>query len=43
VLSEGVIRGREPKATMIIMDSKREKNTDTTGEKGYEGGKRHQG
>jgi hypothetical protein len=24
---------------MIIIDSKREKNTDTVGEKGYEGGK----
>jgi hypothetical protein len=34
VLSEGVIRGREAKTTMIIMDSKRVKGSDTTEEKG---------
>jgi hypothetical protein len=37
------MRGREAKTTMIIKDSKREKNTDTAGEKGYDGGKKLQG
>jgi transposase len=43
VLSERVISGREPKTTMIIMDSKSVKNTDTACEKGYDGGKKLQG
>jgi transposase len=45
VLSERVIHGREPKTTMIIMDSKSVKNTGTACEKGYDGGKnfRHKG
>jgi hypothetical protein len=42
VLSERVICGREPKTTMIIMDSKSVKNTDTACEKGYDGGKKLQ-
>jgi transposase len=41
-LSERVIRGRKPKTTMIIMDSKSVKNTDTACEKGYDAGKKLQ-
>jgi transposase len=45
VLSERVLCGREPKTSMVIIDSKRVKNTDTAGEKGYDAGKnfRHKG
>jgi transposase len=43
VVSERVICGREAKTTMVIMDSKSVKNTDTAGEKGYEGGKKLRG
>jgi hypothetical protein len=39
VLSERVMRGREPKTTMVIMDSKSVKNTDTSEEKGHDGEK----
>jgi transposase len=45
VLSGRVISGREPKTTMIIMNSKSVKNTGTACEKGYDEGKnfRHKG
>jgi transposase len=42
VLSGRVIHGREPKTTMIIIDSKSVKNTGTACEKGYDAGKRLQ-
>lgn len=42
VESERVINGREQKTTMIIVDSKSVKNTDTAEEKGFEAGKKHQ-
>lgn len=32
--------GREPKTTMVIVDSKTIDNTDTASEKGYDGGKK---
>jgi hypothetical protein len=41
VKSERVINGRQPKTTMIIVDSKSIKNTDTAEEKGYDGGKKN--
>lgn len=40
VASERIIHGREPQTTMVIMDSKSVKNTDTAEEKGYDGGKK---
>jgi transposase len=40
VLSGRVIRGREAKTSMIVVDSKSIKNTDTAGEKGYDAGKK---
>jgi len=43
VLSERVIRGREPKPTMTIVDSKSVKNAFTAEEKGYDGGKKNIG
>jgi transposase len=43
VLSERVICRREAKTTMVIMDSQSVKNTDTTGEKGYDAGKKVRG
>jgi hypothetical protein len=43
ILSRRVICGREPKTTMVIIDSKSIKNTDTAEEKGYDGGKKLQG
>jgi transposase len=43
VESERIIRGRESmKTTMIIVDSKSVKNTDTAEEKGFDAGKKHQ-
>ena len=41
VQSERVINGRQPKTTMVIVDSKSVKNTDTADEKGYDGGKKN--
>lgn len=35
--------GREPKTTMVIVDSKTIDNTDTASEKGYDGGKKLSG
>ena len=43
VASERVINGRQPKTSMIIVDSKSIKNTDTAEEKGYDGGKKNIG
>ena len=43
VVSERVINGRPPKTSMIIVDSKSIKNTDTAEEKGYDGGKKNIG
>ena len=43
VKSERIIKGRAPKTTMIIVDSKSIKNTDTADEKGYDGGKKNIG
>jgi hypothetical protein len=43
VLSRRVICGREPKATMAIIDSKSIINADTSEEKGYDAGKKLQG
>jgi len=43
VESERIIHGRESmKTTMIIVDSKSVKNTDTAEEKGFDAGKKHQ-
>ena len=43
VENERVIQGREStKTTMIIVDSKSVKNTDTAEEKGFDAGKKHQ-
>lgn len=42
VQSERIIKGRNPDTTMIIVDSKSVKNTDTAGEKGYDAGKKLQ-
>jgi transposase len=39
VISERVIKGREAKTSMIIVDSKSIKNTDLAEEKGYDAGK----
>jgi transposase len=43
VISERIINGRQPKTTMVIIDSKSIKNTDTAEEKGYDGGKKNIG
>jgi transposase len=43
VISERIINGRNPKTSMIIVDSKSIKNTDTAEEKGYDGGKKISG
>jgi len=43
VLSERVIKGREAKPTMTIVDSKSIKNAFTAEEKGYDGGKKSGG
>ena len=43
VLSERVIKGRQPKPTMTIVDSKSVKNAFTAEEKGYDGGKKNIG
>jgi hypothetical protein len=40
VISERVIKGREDKTSMIIVDSKSIKNTDLAEEKGYDAGKK---
>jgi transposase len=40
VESERCINGRVPQTTMIIVDSKSVKNTDTAEEKGYDAGKK---
>jgi len=40
VESERVINGRDQQTTMIIVDSKSVKNTDTAEEKGYDAGKK---
>ena len=40
VMSERVIKGRAPKTSMIINDSKSIKNADTALEKGYDAGKK---
>ena len=42
VESERCINGRDPKTTMIIVDSKSIKNTDTAETKGYDAGKKLQ-
>jgi transposase len=42
VVSERVIHGRESGTSMVIIDSKSVKNTDTAGEKGYDAGKKLQ-
>ena len=42
VESERVIHGREQQTTMLIVDSKSVKNTDTAEEKGYDAGKKRQ-
>ena len=41
VMSERIICGRQPEATMSILDSKSVKNTFTAEEKGYDGGKKN--
>jgi len=41
VESERIINGRNPETSMIIVDSKSIKNTDTAEEKGYDGGKKN--
>jgi transposase len=41
VESERIIKGRLPETSMIIVDSKSIKNTDTADEKGYDGGKKN--
>lgn len=41
--SERIINGRKTGTTMIIVDSKSIKNTDTAEEKGYDGGKKNIG
>jgi transposase len=43
VESERVINGRAPKTTMLIVDSKSVKNTDTAESKGFGAGKKLQG
>lgn len=43
VKSERIIKGRKPETTMIIVDSKSIKNTNTAEEKGYDGGKKVSG
>ena len=43
VESERIIKGRDPETSMIIVDSKSIKNTDTADEKGYDGGKKNIG
>jgi len=40
VVSERIINGREPQTSMVIVDSKSVKNTDTAEEKGYDAGKK---
>jgi transposase len=42
VESERVINGRDPKTTMLIVDSKSVKNTDTAELKGFDAGKKLQ-
>jgi transposase len=42
VESERCINGRDPQTTMLIVDSKSIKNTDTAEEKGYDAGKKLQ-
>jgi transposase len=42
VESERIIKGREAKTSMIIVDSKSIKNTDLAAEKGYDAGKKLQ-
>jgi transposase len=42
VESERCINGRDPKTTMLIIDSKSIKNTDTAESKGYDAGKKLQ-
>jgi transposase len=42
VASERVLNGRNPKTSMIIIDSKSIKNADTAEEKGYDAGKKLQ-
>ena len=41
VLSERIIKGRQPKPTMTIVDSRSVKNAFTAEEKGYDGGKKN--
>jgi len=43
VESERIINGRDPDPTMLIVDSKSVKNTDTAEEKGYDGAKKISG
>ena len=43
VMSERIISGRGPSASMIILDSKSVKNAFTAEEKGYDGGKKNLG
>ena len=40
VMSERIIKGRQPKPTMTIVDSKSVKNAFTAEKKGYDGGKK---
>jgi transposase len=42
VISERVVKGRDAKTTMVIVDSKSVKNADTAEEKGYDAGKKLQ-
>ncbi len=42
VASERINKGRKPKTSMIIVDSKSIKNTDTAEDKGYDAGKKLQ-
>lgn len=39
--NERIIHGREQQTSMVIVDSKSVKNTDTAEEKGYDGGKKN--
>jgi hypothetical protein len=43
VMSERVINGRNPEASMIIVDSRSAKNTFTAEESGFDGGKKYRG
>jgi transposase len=40
IMSERIISGRQPQTSMVIVDSKSVKNTDTAEQKGYDAGKK---